>query len=524
MSVAHGSALRSFDSHLTAMLMNAQLIVPQRRVKKRPMVSITKLAPNQSRRIDEKLRAVLKICQQMNSERDLSSLLDLIAREATLLMGADRASIFLLDRERYELWSKVALGSEETLRFNARLGIAGAALMSGRVVNVTNAREDPRFYSEIDSQTGYRTRNVLAVPLRNQSDDALGVFEVLNKEDGDFSAEDEETLNAIAAQAAIAIETAQMVGDLKRRQDQLLQENTQLWKEVEGRYFPQNILGTSPKIQAVLNLINQISDSSVDVLITGESGTGKELVAKAIHYNSPRARRPFVPLNCAALPENLVESELFGIEKGVATGVERRIGKFEAAATGTLLLDEVGDLSPTAQAKILRVLQERVIERVGGRKAIPVDVRILAATNKDLEAEIKKGTFREDLYYRLKVIHVRTPALREIRDDIPLLANYFLDTHCREMKKKPMSFDLQAMSKLTSFPWPGNVRELNSEIKRLVVTVRDKTIKAEDLAEPIRGCSAGSPLKAGPDQSEKSGAARWSLKELIGRLSRSHLS
>jgi transcriptional regulator with PAS, ATPase and Fis domain len=236
----------------------------------------------------------------------------------------------------------------------------------------------------------------------------------------------------------------------------------------------------------VVKLIEQISDSSVNVLITGESGTGKELAAKAIHYASPRARQPFVALNCAALPESLVESELFGIEEGVATGVRRRTGKFEEAHTGTLFLDEVGDLSPTTQAKLLRVLQERVVEHVGGRKPIPVDVRILAATNRDLEVANKEGTFRQDLYYRLNVIRIQMPALREIREDIPLLAQSFLSRYCREMKKEPMTLAPDALQALTAYPWPGNVRELENEVKRLVVSVRRTTITPEDLSETIR--------------------------------------
>ena len=191
--------------------------------------------------------------------------------------------------------------------------------------------------------------------------------------------------------------------------------------------------------------MERIRDSLVNVLITGESGTGKEMVAKAIHYTSPRARRPFVALNCAALPETLLESELFGIEKGVATGVQSRVGQFQKADGGTLFLDEIGDLSLPAQAKILRVLQERVLERVGGRSPIPVDVRLLAATNKDLEAEIAKGNFREDLYYRIKVIHIHMPPLREIREEIPLLANHFLKEYCRETGRGAMEFSPEVM-------------------------------------------------------------------------------
>jgi len=232
------------------------------------------------------------------------------------------------------------------------------------------------------------------------------------------------------------------------------------------------------------------------VLITGESGTGKELMAKTIHYSSPRARKPFVALNCAALPENLLESELFGIEKGVATGVEKRIGQFEAAHGGTLLLDEIGDLSLTAQAKILRVLQERVVQRLGGRETIPIDVRVLAATNQDLEEAIKQGKFREDLYYRLKVIHLRLPPLRAIPDDIEQLAHYFLAELCREMKREPLRFSAQAMQALRKAPWPGNIRQLQNEIKRLAICAPGPVIEIEDLAPEIGGDAPSEPLSS----------------------------
>jgi Nif-specific regulatory protein len=455
--------------------------------KEGEMPAIEGSGPKQENQLGDKLHAILRICQQMNAVKDLAVLLDLIAREAARLLEADRASIFLLDREKHELWSKIALGSEETLRLNARFGIAGAVVQTGRTIRVDEADRDPRFYPAMDAQTGYRTRSLLATPLQTLDGQIIGAFEVLNKREGTFTDADEEILKALAAQAAIALETAQLFERLKRHREQLLEENTQLWKEVEGRFATQPVLGTSGRIQEVVRLIERIRDSSANVVITGETGTGKELVAKAIHYTSPRARRPFVALNCAALPESLVESELFGIEKGVATGVERRIGKFEAADGGTLFLDEIGDLSLPAQAKLLRALQERVIERVGGRKAIPVDVRILAATNRDLTGEIKKGGFREDLYYRVKVIHIQMPALREIPEDIPVLSNYFLATYCQEMQRGPMTLAPQALTCLQSYPWPGNVRELENEMKRLVVTVRGSTIAYEDLADPIRG-------------------------------------
>ncbi len=437
------------------------------------------------RELDNRLSEILSICQKMNSERDLGALLDLIAREATALLDCDRASIFLLDRERNELWSKVALGSEEIIRFDAAMGIAGNAVQTGDTINVRDAYDDPRFYGAIDGQTGYRTHNVLAVAMRNQLGEIIGAFEVLNKRAGAFTERDEESLRALAAHSAIAIETAQIVSELRRSQDELVQQNAHLWREVENRYASHGIIGTGPRIQQVVRLIERIRDSLVSVLITGESGTGKEMVARAIHYTSPRARRPFVALNGAALPETLLESELFGIEKGVATGVQPRLGLFQKADGGTLFLDEVGDLSLAAQAKILRVLQERVVEKVGGRSSIPVDVRLLAATNKDLDNAIAKGQFREDLFYRIKVIHIHMPPLREIREEVPLLANHFLQEYCKESARGRMEFSAPVMRKLMTAPWPGNVRQLRNEVMRLAACSRGTVIVEDDLWEGL---------------------------------------
>ncbi len=465
-----------------------------------------------------KLAAMLAICQKMNSERETGALLDLIAREATNLLSCDRASIFLLDRERNELWSKVALGSEEILRFDARLGIAGSAALTGKTVNVSDAYSDPRFYTGIDGQTGYRTRNVLAVAVRNQRGEIVGAFEALNKQAGAFTLRDEESLAALASHAAIAIETAQLIGELRRSQDELVQQNANLWREVESKYATHGIIGTGQRITQVARLVERIRDSLVNVLITGESGTGKELVAKAIHYTSPRARRPFVALNCAALPETLVESELFGIEKGVATGVQPRPGHFQKADGGTLLLDEIGDLSLAAQAKILRVLQERVLERVGGRIEIPVDVRVLVATNKDLEAEIAKGTFREDLYYRIKVIHIHMPPLREIREEIPLLANHFLKEYCREVGRGGMEFSPAVMRMLVTAQWPGNVRQLRNEVMRLAACARQAIVTEEDLMEglPVRSADLPAAAAAPPKPQSLKKAVEELERRMIG--------
>jgi DNA-binding NtrC family response regulator len=256
--------------------------------------------------------------------------------------------------------------------------------------------------------------------------------------------------------------------------------------------------------------VERIRDSLVNVMITGESGTGKEMVAKAIHYTSSRARRPFVALNCAALPETLLESELFGIEKGVATGVEQRVGQFQKADGGTLFLDEVGDLSLIAQAKILRVLQERVMERVGGRTSIAVDVRLLAATNKDLEAEIAKGAFREDLYYRIKVVHIHMPPLRDIREEIGLLANHFLKEYCAETGRAGMEFSPEVIRRLIVAPWPGNIRQLRNEVMRLAAIARQNVIAEEDLWEGVS--------TARYDQAPAKSTKAQSLKAAVGQL------
>ncbi|HTS64992.1 MAG TPA: sigma 54-interacting transcriptional regulator [Candidatus Acidoferrales bacterium] len=463
--------------------------------------------------LNERLAAILAICQKISSEHDLGALLDLIAREATSLLDCDRASIFVLDAARRELWSKVALGSGEILRFDADRGIAGTAVSTGEVVNVKDAYSDPRFYTAIDGRTGYRTRNVLAVPMRHQTGAIVGAFEVLNKRAGVFTARDEDSLLVLAGHAANAIETAQLIGELRRNHDQLAQQNANLLREVESRYAIHGIIGTGQKVQHVVRLIERIRDSAVNVLITGESGTGKELAAKAIHYTSPRARKPFVALNCAALPETLVESELFGIEKGVATGVEQRLGHFQKADGGTLFLDEIGDLSPTAQAKILRVLQERVVERVGGRTPIPVDVRLLAATNKDLESEIAKGTFREDLYYRIKVIHIHMPPLREIRDEIPVLANHFLGEYCRETRRDALSFAPEILRRMMQSPWPGNVRQLRNEVMRLAACARGRVIAEDDLWEDIPA-----PAPAPATQPAKPASLKKAVADLEHRM------
>src|SRR6185369_11404418 len=248
-----------------------------------------------------------------------------------------------------------------------------------------------------------------------------------------------------------------------------------LKQELKERYqVEKNIIGNSPVMREVYKTIGKVAGSDVTVLVQGESGTGKELVARAVHFNSGRLGKPFVAINCAAIPRELLESELFGSEKGAFTGaVERKLGKFEQANQGTLFLDEIGDMPLDLQAKILRVLQEQEVTRIGGNQNIPVDVRIVAATNQDLKVKVSNKEFREDLYYRLNVVPITLVPLRERRDDIADLANYFLGRTCTELDILPKRFSDEALSVLTSYTWPGNVRELENTIKRAVIPSND---------------------------------------------------
>ncbi len=289
----------------------------------------------------------------------------------------------------------------------------------------------------------------------------------------------------------VTLEKASVVRALER-------ENVQLKREIKKKYAGA-ILGTSEPVQRIRDLIDRVADTDSTVLILGESGTGKELVARALHYRSSRADRPFVPINCAAIPEDLLESELFGHEKGAFTGaISTKTGRFEVANGGTVFLDEIGDMSPGLQIKILRVLQEKEFERIGGRKTIKVDVRLVAATNQNLELAVKEKRFREDLFYRLNVIPIQLPPLRERKEDIPLLALHFVKAVAARNKKEITGIAPDALKLLEAHDWPGNVRELENLIERLVVLKDRGQITVEDLPERFRHAApsgtAGGPI------------------------------
>jgi len=464
--------------------------------------------------IIEKFVSLLSLSRRFNSEKDFDELLRITRDEAAKLLDAERSTIFLLDKASGQLWAKTAVGMSDTIRFDARLGIAGAVLISGKNIVVEDAYKSPLFNASIDSQTGFQTRNIISVPLRNMRREIIGVFQVLNKKDGRFSPEDEQLVEHLALHAAVALENAKTLTELESRQQELLSENETLRKQVEERYSTRTILGTTSRMNDIRRLIERTAQSGVPVLITGENGTGKELSARAIHYMSSRKNKPFVAVNCAALPEALVEAELFGIEKGVATGVERRIGRIESANGGTLFLDEIGDLSLTAQAKLLRVLQEREVDWVGGRKPVSVDVRILAATNKDLKGEIQNGRFRQDLFFRLNVVHLHLPPLREVRTDVPVLAMHFLRKHAKEMERQIEGFSPEAMKALTTYHWPGNIRELENEVRRAIVLTTGSQISVDDLSESVREErleTASTPSSNGPSSDN----SKQSLKDRV---------
>lgn len=267
----------------------------------------------------------------------------------------------------------------------------------------------------------------------------------------------------------------------------LIRENLRLKEELYGQFKIEGIIGKSKKMLQIINTIKKVTPTSATVLILGESGTGKELIAKAIHYNSPRKDKPFIAINCAAIPESLIESELFGYEPGAFTGANtRKIGLIESAHGGTLFLDEIADLPLNLQSKLLRVLQDKEVRRVGGKDTIKVDIRIIAATNKDLINEVEKGKFREDLYYRLKVVTVEIPPLRERKEDIPELVSFFIEKYSKEFGKKIFGVDERALRALEDYSWPGNIRQLETVIEKAVIVCDGDKITLRDIQDELR--------------------------------------
>jgi len=421
-----------------------------------------------------RLQTVLDIAAQWNQTRHTHDLLQQIAEASTKLLDAERASIFLWDKPNKTLVGRPALGVEEgELRIPDDVGVVGRVVHTGQARRVDDDEADGEIDRRVDRQLGFQTRNLLCVPLRSAGSELFGAFEMLNKRNGDFTEDDEAALTELAAHAAIALENTQQY-------EQLLKVRRQMADQAaEGV----QLIGECPAIEALRSTVARIADTDLAILILGENGTGKEVVAQLIHYLSGRRNDPFVAVNCAALTETLLESELFGHEKGAFTDAhEARPGKFELASGGTLFLDEIGDMSPSGQAKLLRVLEEKVVVRVGGSAPIHTDARVIAATNQDLAMMVREKRFREDLFFRLNVVSLDLPPMRERGDDVLLLAEHFLRDFCAKARRKLPKFTAAACKRLLAHPWPGNVRELRNLMERLAYLSQGDKIDADELA------------------------------------------
>lgn len=423
------------------------------------------------------LSALMKISLKINSIRGLTTLQHELLTCLLDVIPAQRGAVLLVEEGADEIALAVALNrqADDGGTIPVSRTVVRRVLSERTALLCDNVSEDDRL-GAAESLLSASIRSLLCVPLV-QVDTVLGAIYLDTTEPNVRLDQGHLQLaTAIANIAAGAVDNA-------RRMEWLENENLRLRADSEIKH---SMIGESPNMRAIYRIIAKVAPAETTVLIRGESGTGKELAAHAIHQNSPRVAQPFVALNCAALTDTLLESELFGYEKGAFTGaIAQKKGKLEVANGGTVFLDEVGELSPLLQAKLLRVLQEREFERVGGTRPIKVDIRLLAATNKDLEEAVKAGTFRSDLYYRLNVVSLRMPPLRERPGDVPLLARYFAAKYSGKCKRKITGLAPETLARLSSYDWPGNVRELENAIERAVVLGSTDRILPEDLPEII---------------------------------------
>jgi len=449
--------------------------------------------PKASREI-EKLSLLFEISQTLDQSLDLREVISPLLKTMAKKMGMMRGTITLFNRKTGEIQIEEAYGLslEQKKRGKYRLGegITGKVVQTGKPVIVPRISEEPLFLNRTGARNNLSREEVsfICVPIK-LGKEVIGTLSVDRLFSDQVSLEEDvRLLSIISSLIAQAVRLRQKVQEERER---LLEENIQLQEKLKERFRPENIIGNSKEMQAVYDLIFQVAKTNTTVLIRGESGTGKELVANAIHYNSLRASKPFIKVNCAALPETIVESELFGHEKGAFTGaLGQRKGRFELANGGSIFLDEVGDLSPATQIKLLRVLQEKEFERVGGINTIKVDVRIIAATNRNLEALVEEGKFRHDLYYRLNVFPIHLPPLRERKTDILLLADHFVEKYSKANNKNIRRISTPAIDMLMSYHWPGNVRELENCIERAVILSNDDVIHGHHLPPTLQTAEA----------------------------------
>ncbi len=424
--------------------------------------------------------------EHLRLKKSLYTVLDILSNSMEMVRGA----ISILNPLRDEISIEVAHGiskvAMEKGKYKLGEGITGQVIQSGKAVAIPKISEEPQFLNRTASRKSKQNQEIsfICVPVKKGSH-VIGALSVDRPFDPLYPLEKgKKLLSVIATMIArhvINLET------IRLEKEKLREENKRLKTELENKYRINNIIGNSNKMREVYQMISQVSKSNATVLIRGESGTGKELVANSLHYNSLRSKGPFVKVNCAALPVNLIESELFGHEKGAFTGaVKQKLGKFELAHKGTIFLDEIGSVGLDIQMNLLRVLQEKELERLGGDKTIRVDVRIVAATNRNLERSVKKETFRDDLYYRLNVFPIYLPPLRERKTDILLLADHFLEKYAIENSKDIRRFSTPAIDMLMDYHWPGNVRELENCVERAVLLCQEGVIHSYHLPPTLQ--------------------------------------
>ena len=449
--------------------------------------------PKTKRELEE-LSLLFEISQTLDKSLDLRDVVGPLLRTMAGKMGMMRGTLTLLNRESGEIAIEEAYGLSESQRERGKYklgeGITGKVIQTGKPAVIPRISEEPMFLNRTGARENLKKQDIsfICVPIK-LGKEIIGALSV-DRLFGDTVAfkEDLRLLSIISLMIGQAVRLRQQ---MRMERNQLLEENIQLKEQLKDRFRPANIIGKSNAMQAVYDLIAQVCKSNTSVLIWGESGTGKELVANAIHYNSLRASKPFIKVNCAALPETVIESELFGHEKGSFTGaIGQRKGRFELAHGGSIFLDEVGDLSPATQIKLLRVLQEKEFERVGGITTIKTDVRIIAATNRNLEKLVEEEKFREDLYYRLNVFPIYMPPLRERKTDVPLLADYFVGKYSKANHKNICRISTPAIDMLMSYHWPGNVRELENCIERAVILSNDDVIHGHHLPSTLQTAEA----------------------------------
>ena len=439
----------------------------------------------------KKLATLLELSQALSGTLNLKHSLHRVLEILELRHGMFRSTVTLLDGDS-DLYIEASNGiSAEGQRAHYRLGegITGRVVESGKPIVVPQVSREPMFLNRAAQRKGLKEElTYICVPIvvGRKTVGAMGV-DLHFKRDRDYD-RSVKFLRVIACMIGQAVRVERLVEAETQR---LVAENIHLREELRERYDFSNMVGGSGSMKQVYEQIAQVAGTNTSVLIRGESGTGKELIAHAIHYNSPRAKKPFVKVSCAALPDTLIESELFGYEKGAFTGAQsRKLGRFELAEGGTLFLDEIGDLNLTTQVKLLRVIQEREFERLGSTETIKIKVRMITATNKDLEKAITEGTFREDLYYRLNVFTIFVPPLRERKPDVMALADYFLEKYTKEHGKSIKRISTPAIDMLMSYHWPGNVRELENAMERAVLICDGNVIHAHHLPPTLQTAEA----------------------------------